>query len=102
MSGHDDELLGAAYDGRLARRLLRYVQPYRPLAAAAVLLLCGAGALQLVGPAVTRWVVDDALPAHDLAGVRRAALLFVVALVAEFGFGYGETVLTALLGQRVM
>jgi len=102
MSGHDDEALGAAYDSRLMQRLLRYVRPYLPLAAAAVLLLCGAGALQLVGPALTRWVVDVALPAHDLAGVRRAALLFVVALVAEFALDYGQTVLTALLGQRVM
>jgi ATP-binding cassette subfamily B protein len=102
MAGHDDEALGAAYDARLARRLLHYVRPYVPLAAAAVLLLCAAGTLQLVGPALTRWVVDVALPAHDLAGVRRAALLFVGALVAEFVCGYGETVLTALLGQRVM
>ncbi|MBV9879675.1 MAG: hypothetical protein JO180_04225, partial [Gemmatirosa sp.] len=101
-STHDEDVLGAAYDARLARRLLRYVRPSLGLAAAAVLLLCAEGALQLVGPALTRRVVDVALPAHDVDAVRNAALLYAATLVVQFGFGYGETVLTALLGQRVM
>jgi ATP-binding cassette subfamily B protein len=68
----------------------------------ALVLLFAEGGLQLVGPFLTRRVIDVALPAGDLAMVRSAALLFLAALVAQFGFSYGETLLTSLLGQRVM
>jgi ATP-binding cassette, subfamily B, multidrug efflux pump len=99
---HEEDALGKAYDGRLVRRLLTYVRPYVWLVVAALLFLFSEGALQLVGPLLTRRVIDVALPAHDLAMLRRAALLFVAALIAQFGCSYGETLLTSLLGQRVM
>ena len=99
---HDDEVLGKAYDARLMRRLLRYTRPYRGVVAAAIALLFAEGALQLVGPALTRQVIDVALPARDEGAVVSAALLFAGALLLQFVCGYGETVLTGLLGQRVM
>ncbi len=98
----DDEPLAAAYDARLMRRLLHYARPYASLGAGAVLLLCLEGGTQLVGPALTRWVIDVAIPARDGGIVRTAALLYLLALALQFGAGYGETVLTGLLGQRVM
>ncbi|HET7457435.1 MAG TPA: ABC transporter ATP-binding protein [Gemmatimonadaceae bacterium] len=101
-SFHEEDALGKAYDGRLMRRLLVYVRPYRPLVAGALVLLFTEGALQLVGPALTRRVIDVALPARDGGVVRTAALLYALSLVAQFGCSYGETLLTSLLGQRVM
>src|SRR5687768_2922528 len=101
-SMHDEEALGKAYDARLMRRLLGYVRPYRSLVIGALVLLFADGALQLVGPFLTRRVIDVALPAGDLGMVRSAALLFLGSLVLQFGFSYGETLLTSLLGQRVM
>ena len=98
----DEDAPGAAYDARLMRRLLAYVRPHAPLVAGAVLLLCVEGATQLVGPALTRRVIDVAIPARDAGMVRTAALLYALALAAQFAAGYGETVLTGLLGQRVM
>ncbi len=99
---HDEEALGKAYDGRLMRRLLGYVRPYRKLVLGALALLFADGALQLVGPFLTRRVIDDALPAGDLGMVRTAALVYLASLVLQFAFSYGETLLTSLLGQRVM
>ncbi|MEO6444780.1 MAG: ABC transporter ATP-binding protein [Gemmatimonadaceae bacterium] len=99
---HEEEVLGKAYDGRLARRLLRYAAPYRRLIGASVALLMFDGALQLVGPLLTRQVIDVALPAGDVGMVVRAALLFAATLAMQFAAAYGETVLTARLGQRVM
>lgn len=98
----DDDALGAAYDPRLMRRLLGYVRPHAGLVAGAVLLLCVEGATQLVGPALTRRVIDVAIPARDAGMIRTAALLYALALAVQFAAGYGETVLTGLLGQRVM
>src|SRR5688572_33127351 len=102
MTTADDEVLGRVYDARLARRLLRYVRPYRGIVAAAVGLLCIEGGLQLVGPALTRHVIDVALPARAAGMVTTAAALFAATLVLQFAAGYGETVLTGLLGQHVM
>jgi len=99
---HDEEVLGKAYDARLVRRLLRYVRPYWPLVASALVLLGVDTALLFVGPILTRQVIDVALPAHDGAAVVRDAALFGIALVMQFGCQYGQTILTALLGQRVI
>ena len=99
---HEEEALGRAYDARLMRRLLRYVRPYTKLVIAALLLLLLEGGLQLVGPFLTRHVIDVAVPAGDSAFVLRAAGLFVLALLAQFACAYGEALLTGLLGQRVM
>ena len=98
----DDEILGKAFDARLARRLLAYVRPYGTLVAAALALLVVDGLLQLVQPLLTRNVIDVAIPAGDAAALRRDALLFVVLLVAQFVGEYAQVFLTSLLGQRVM
>ena len=99
---HEEDALGKVYDARLMRRLLVYVQPYRALVASALVLLFLDGALQLVGPLLTQWVIDVAIPRRDTGAVALAAGALAVALLLQFAAGYGETMLTALLGQRVM
>jgi len=98
----DDEALGKAYDARLVRRLLTYVRPYRPLVAGALVLIGIEAGMQLVGPLLTRWVIDRAFPAKDTSLIVSAALAYVVLLLVQFGAAYGETIFTNLLGQRVM
>jgi ATP-binding cassette subfamily B multidrug efflux pump len=98
----DEDSTAKRYDRRLARRLIVYVRPYRLLVAGAVVLLMIEGLLQLVGPILTRRVIDVALPARDAGMAMRAALLYSASLVLAFGCSYGETMLTAMLGQRVM
>jgi ATP-binding cassette subfamily B protein len=90
------------YDRNLVRRLFVYVRPYRALVAGALVLLMTEGLLQLVGPLMTERVIDIALPQRDAGLAWRLALLYGTSLIAAFGCSYGETVLTALLGQRVM
>ncbi len=99
---HDEDALGKVYDGRLMRRLLRYVRPYGWLVVVSLALLMLDGLLQLVGPLLTQRVIDVALPRHDVAMATQAALLFAASLVGSFGAQFGETMLTTLLGQRVM
>jgi ATP-binding cassette subfamily B protein len=99
---HEEDALGKAYDGRLARRLVAYVRPYWALAAVALVCMLVEGTLQLVGPELTRKVLDVAIPRHDFALVRQLVLVYVVALVVQTAASYGETLLTSLLGQRVM
>src|SRR3954471_20713242 len=98
----DEDLTAKRYDRRLARRLIVYVRPYRLLVAGAVVLLMIEGLLQLVGPVLTQRVIDVALPARDAGMAMGAALFYGASLVLAFGCSYGETILTAMLGQRVM
>jgi ATP-binding cassette subfamily B protein len=58
--------------------------------------------MQLAGPMLTRWVIDTAFPARDVGLVVRAASAFAALLLVQFASSYGETVLTAIIGQRVM
>ena len=98
----DEDSSAKRYDRRLVRRLIVYVRPYRPLVFFALILLMTEGLLQLVGPILTQRVIDVALPRRDAGMALQAALLFAGSLVLAFGCSYGETMLTALLGQRVM
>jgi ATP-binding cassette subfamily B multidrug efflux pump len=99
---HEEDALGKAYDGRLMRRLLAFAKPYWYLIVPAILFLCGEGALQLVGPVLTKRVIDVGVPHHDGHLIRISVALFVLSLVLQFCCSYGETLLTSLLGQRVM
>ena len=88
---HDDDAIAKGYDGRLMRRLLAYTRPYRSLVAGALACLVVEGALQLVGPLLTRRVIDVALPARDAGMVGTAAALFALALVLQYGTAFGES-----------
>src|SRR6202140_4467715 len=99
---HEDDILGKAYDRKLMRRLLVYTRPYRALMYGAFALLCVEGALQVVGPLLTRRVIDVAVPTHNMRIVIISTAFFFLALLAEFVLSYGQTWLTSLLGQRVM
>ena len=98
----DEDVVGKVYDARLVRRLSVYVRPYLWLVGAALGCLMLDGLLQLVGPLMTQRVIDVALPAQDIGLVWRSAILFAGSLVVAFACQYGETILTGLLGQRVM
>ena len=99
---HEEDVLGKAYDGRLMRRLLVYLRPYRGLLLGAVGVLLGQAVLTLAGPLFTRQVIDVALPARDVGLVTRLAAMLAIALVIQFALEYTGTILTSLLGQRVM
>jgi ATP-binding cassette subfamily B protein len=99
---HEEDALSRTYDARLMRRLLVYIRPYKWLVAGALVLLMAEGALQLVGPLLTQRVIDVALPKHDGSAILKATALFGASLVAQFICAFGESMLTALLGQSVM
>jgi ATP-binding cassette subfamily B protein len=97
-----DDAFDRRYDSALLRRLLTYLRPYRGLTALAVTLLLAGAGLALVGPALTQRAIDVAIPAGDTGLLGTLAALFVVALLLDFAVEYGQTLLTAYIGQRVM
>lgn len=99
---HEEEALGKAYDGRLMRRMLGYLRPYRLRVAGAVALLLLTALLELVGPWLTKIAIDDAIPAGDYGLLTTLALAFLATLLVTFLLEFAQTLLTTWLGQRVM
>lgn len=98
----DDDVLGKAYDGRLMRRLLTYLRPYRAQVLVAVVAIIGHSALDLVPPYLTKVVIDQYIPVGDLAGLVSIATLYLVALIASFLLEYLQTWTMQVIGQKIM
>jgi ATP-binding cassette subfamily B protein len=113
----EEEVLGKAYDGRLMRRLLRYIRPYKLEVAIALALLLVNAALQVVGPLLTELAVDrylvpsghrkitmlDPFLSRDpWTGLLQVALVYLLALVGALLCDFGEQYLMQWVGQKAM
>ena len=104
----DDEEIDRPFDWAMMRRLLSYTVPYRGLTAAATCLTVLGAATQLVRPlllvaAVT--VIGGAGHGGLAPAVRRLDLLalgYLASFVMNWVCSWGQTRLTALLGQKVL
>jgi len=122
---HEDE--GAkAFDKRLARRLLRYLKPYRARATASVGLVILSSLLEIAGPAIIaigvdlyvkplsgantvgislrfgQWLASHGWDFPPLTGINIAAGLYFFTLFADFAVLYTQMVLMNLMGQYIM
>jgi len=116
MANQEEEVLGKAYDGRLMRRLLTYLRPYRiPVAVAVISIILKAG-LDVLGPYLTKTAVDKYLAhvpgtrsmldgwlsAKPLVGIAQLAALYLGTLVFSFCFEFLQTYFMQWTGQKVM
>ncbi len=99
---HEEEALGKAYDARLMRRLVRYLRPYRWRVALAVGVLMLAAATQVVGPWLTKLIIDEAIPQGDREYLTLLAVGFLTAVVLGALLQYVQAIITTWLGQSVM
>lgn len=95
-------MLGKAYDGRLVRRLGRYVVPYGGSVATAIAMLVALTLLELAGPLLVKQAIDDAIARADLARLGGYAALYVGLLLAVFWLRYWQNYLLNAAGQRAM
>ncbi|MEA2596583.1 MAG: ATP-binding cassette, subfamily multidrug efflux pump [Thermomicrobiales bacterium] len=102
MNVDPDDLLGKAYDARIVRRLLAFVQPYQRRAIGAVLLIAVVTACELLIPKLFSMGVDE------VASDRRKWVLnvlggaFMATLLVRFVASWGQYYLTAWLGNRIV
>ncbi|MDQ3012168.1 MAG: ABC transporter ATP-binding protein/permease [Acidobacteriota bacterium] len=108
---HEEEQLGNIYDAKVARRLLRYLVPYRRLVVIALSLTVVLNLVRQVGPLLTKWAIDDYVsPAVSGAmkldsafnGIALLALAYLGSLAVTLGVGYFQDVLLNTIGQRIM
>ncbi|MBA4156077.1 MAG: ABC transporter ATP-binding protein [Gemmatimonadetes bacterium] len=98
----EEEIVGKAYDARLMSRTLRYLRPYHLRVVLAVLSLLAIAALELVGPLLTKIVLDRAIPERDMGLLTVLVGAYAGALVLSFFLQYAQILLTTWIGQRVM
>lgn len=110
-SHHEEEQLGKIYDAKVARRLFRYLAPYKRLVIIALFLTAALNLVRQIGPLLTKWAIDDYVaPASrgvlnvDSAfdGIALLAIAYIVSLAFILGVGYFQEVLLNTIGQRVM
>jgi ATP-binding cassette subfamily B protein len=113
----EEEVLGKAYDGRLMRRLLTYMRPYRAIVGASLALLLFDSLLQIIGPLLTKLAVDrylvpadhptptplDPWLSHDpWSGLTQLAAVYLATVLLGFLFDFGQTYLMQWTGQKAM
>jgi ATP-binding cassette subfamily B protein len=112
-----DDVVGKAYDGRLMRRLLTYLRPYKiqtGLAALAILIKAGA---DVAGPYLVAVAVDTYMSAGrtmhlswlarqlspaPMLGITEIAAIYLASLLFTFVLELLQTYLMQWTGQKVM
>ncbi len=113
----DEEVSGKSYDGRLLRRLLGYLWPYRGTVLIALVCMLVHAAADVVGPLLTRYAIDtylapnpeagrsvlDAyLPKDPWQGMTVVSLLFLAALIISLISDFVQTYLMSRTGQYAL
>jgi ATP-binding cassette subfamily B multidrug efflux pump len=118
---HEDEVLGKAYDGRLMRRLIRYLYPYKWEAGISLVAILIKAAADILGPYLTKVAVDrymtsgsGATPPAKLSwlarrlspdawhGITELAMIYVGTLLLSYVLEATQTYLMQWTGQKVM
>jgi ATP-binding cassette, subfamily B, multidrug efflux pump len=119
-SNQEEEVLGKAYDGRLMRRLLTYLRPYKWHVVVALAAIILKSALDVLGPFLTKIAIDkylakspnsqsysrswigDRLSSNPLTGIAQIGGLYVGILAFTFALEFVQTYLMQWTGQKVM
>ena len=107
----EEEALGKVYDSHLAKRLFRYLRPYRGWVAIAALLTIPVAPLSALGPYLFEVVVDRYFVPffrHEITldaavfGLGWVSLIFVASLILGFAFMYFQVRVMQKVGQETM
>ena len=115
-SGHEEEVLGKAYDSRLMKRLLRYLRSYRWQVAVALVSIVLKACADVLGPFLTMVAINRYLaPTHNkpawltswlsprpLTGIAEIAGIYVGLTIFSFLLEYLQTYFMQWAGQMVM
>ena len=112
----EEEVLGKAYDGRLMRRLLTYLHPYKWHVVVALAAIILKSVADVLGPFLTKVAIDkylaksanshswigDHLSDRALTGIAQIGGLYIGLLLFTFTLEFVQTYLMQWTGQKVM
>jgi ATP-binding cassette subfamily B protein len=99
--GQHDDVLGRAFDRRLASRLWAAARRHHRLLAAALALFPLIAAAELAQPYLLKVAIDDHILTADWPGLTVTAALYALTLAVLYGLRMVEAYLMAVAGQRV-
>lgn len=102
MNVDPNDLLGKAYDSRIARRLGGFVVPYKRRAFAIVALMVVVAVSDLLLPKLFSLGIDEVTLYKRIGHLNVLGATFLIALTVRFIGGWGEFYLTAWLGNRIV
>jgi ATP-binding cassette subfamily B protein len=97
---HDD-VVGRAFDRRLAARLWAAARPQRRLLLGGLALFPAIALAELAQPYLIKVAIDDHILAGDWTGLSLTAAAYAVTLAVLYGLRSLEAYVMALVGQRV-
>src|SRR6201996_3916204 len=113
----DDEVAGKAYDGRLMRRLLTYLKPYKLQTGLSALTIFFKASTDVMGPYLVKVAVDtymtDTPPAklswlarhlssRPMTGITQIGCLYLGALLLTYVLEFAQTYMMQWTGQKIM
>src|SRR5260221_4109629 len=83
---HEEEAIGKTYDFQIARRLLRYLKPYRRLLVPALILTLLLNLLGILQPKFTQYAIDWYILPRRTQGITLFAMVYLGAQFARFHY----------------
>ena len=114
---HEDDVVGKAYDGRLMRRLLTYLRPYRLQVGISLVAILLKAFSDVLGPYLTKVAIDLYMSQPDgahhsllsrhlsgnaITGITEIAGIYLGSLVFSYFLEFVQTYLMQWTGQKVM
>jgi ATP-binding cassette, subfamily B, multidrug efflux pump len=113
----DDDVVGKAYDGKLMRRLLTYLRPYKLQTALSAISIVFKAGSDVMGPYLVKMAVDTYMmptPREKLSwlakhlsplpmkGISQIGFLYLGALLLTYALEFLQTYLMQWTGQKIM
>ncbi len=98
----DSETRAPALDGRLLRRIVTYLMPYRGWVLIAFFTVMTAAFLGPLRPKLVQVAIDSHIVTGDLDGLRHIILLLFLVLFGEGILSFVNTYLTQWIGQQAI
>ena len=98
----EDEVLGKAYDAKLMKRLLGFIEPYKKYVIFAIVLNIFVAILSAIGPMLTKIAVDDYISKSNYDGLLLISLVLMGSLILQATIQYFLSYFTQYIGQRTL
>ncbi len=98
----EDEIVGRGYSGGRLSRLGGYIWRYWRILLIAAPIIIGGSLLELVGPLLSKIVIDEHIIPRQLGGIEWLLVLFVGSALGSFLLRYLRTYLMEMISQYVV
>jgi ATP-binding cassette subfamily B multidrug efflux pump len=101
-SGAPKAITGRAIDVRLLARVFAHVRTHGRALGISIALLPLISGFEVLQPYLLKRAIDEHIAPHKLEGLDRLGLLYLLALLGQYGAAFAHNYLVQVVGQRAM